>query len=192
MFRELSMNALSTSRFTLNTLSLSRFYYLFTVSFSNSPWIHFFAKSQWTHYFFAISLWNHYIFRKFTFNTLSFSRIFYVYTIYFAILLWIHNSFCREITVNSLSFSKIYFKYTICFAISLLIYYLFRLFTINCFVNSLYIKNYFSGLARINYCFRDSTLNSLSILRTQFEYAPFIANLLRIMTHSRNHDGMLT
>ena len=100
--------------------------------------------------------------------------------------------FLRDFTMKSLYISEVHFKYTICFAISLLIHYLFRLFTINCFVNSLYIKNYFSGLARINYCFRDSTLNSLSILRTQFEYAPFIANLLRIMTHSRNHDGIFT
>ena len=43
--------------------------------------------------------------------------------------------------------------------------------------------------AGINHCFRESTLNSLSISRTQFESALFIANLLRIMTHSHNHDG---
>ena len=63
-------------------------------------------------------------------------------------------------------------------------------------MNLLYIGNQFRGFGlnqlfspRIN---SDITNTLTSISRTQFESVLFIAYLVRIMTHSRNHDGMLT
>ena len=83
--------------------------------------------------------------------------------------------------MNSLLVTRYLSKFTICFADSLLNRNLFLEFTIH--------QNHL-GLGLNQLFFRESTLNSLSISRTQFESA--LANFLRIMTHSRNHDGMLT
>ena len=158
----------------LNSLSPSRFHNEFTVFFANPLWIHVFSPN---HYGFticyAISLWTHYLFYDNTINTLSASRFYY------------------KFTMDTLLISQIHFKFTIVFARSLSVSLIHCEIAI-CYVNSLYIKNHFVDSAWINYCFRESTLNSLSISRTQFESALFIANLLRIMTHSHNHDGNLT
>ena len=154
--------------FTMNSLSLSRIYLELTILFPKSLEIH--------HICFAISQWIDYIFREFT-------------LICFANFLWIHNLFC-DFTMNLLSFSRNHCKFTIYFENPLLIHYLFR----DIPLNSLFVwlihytsKIILGDSAWINYSFRESTLNSLSISRTQFESALFIANLLRIMTHSRNH-----
>ena len=144
------------------------------------------------------SIWIHYFA-----NLLSVSQLVYENTICFTILLWIHCLF-RKLTLNSLSIASFHYEFTIYFAISLLIHLLFRgsIFNTVCFVislNSLSVslihysllfvswipytsETIFADSAWIIYCFRESTLNSLSISRPQFESDLFIANLLRIMT----------
>ena len=136
-------------------------------------------------------------------NSLFILGIHFEYTICFANFLWIHN-LLHEFTMNSLSFSWYFYKFTICIANSLLNCYLFREFTIkkNQFrgfglnqpldwarinvptrIEKCYLLTLFSLSRRhiysspIQYCFHESTLNLLSIPRTQFESALLIANL---------------
>ena len=100
--------------------------------------------------------------------------------------LWINN-LLNDFTMNSLSVSRNHCEFTIYFENPLLINHLFRDISLNS--QFVWLIHYTSKIilgdsAWINYSFRESTLNSLSISRTQFESAVFIANLLRIMSHN--------
>ena len=150
----------------------------------------------------------HYLFREFTLDLLSFTRNHGEFTIIFTLSMWIQYLLCDftpnqlsisrfhyELTLSSLSVSRISYKFTICFAILLWIHHRFCEITIeSLFILWIYYipKIILVDSAWINYFFLESFLNSISISRTQFASALFIANRLRIMTHSRYHDGILT
>ena len=76
---------------TVNTLTASRFYYVFTICSANSPWIH-------------------YPFLGITLNLLSFSLHHCENTIYFAISLWIHYIFWESRIVKSDIFLRTQFE----------------------------------------------------------------------------------
>ena len=134
----------------MNSLSVPRIHYHFTIFFANS------LSFSWNHYEVTINLanilWIYYQFSEFTLNSLSLPRIHYHFTIFFANSLsfswnhyevtinlanslWIYYQF-SEFTLNSLSVSRIHFQFTIYFTNSLYIHYHFREFTI-CSANSL-------------------------------------------------------
>ena len=126
MLRELSMNALSTSRFTLNTLSLSRNQYLlrdFTINSLSVSRIHLESIFSPNHYeltiCFATSLWIHNLIPEITIDSLSFPRNKFEFSFSFEISQWIHCLFC-ESTLNPRFFAK-----------SLWIHYLLRHITMN-------------------------------------------------------------
>ena len=152
---------------TVNTLTASGFYYVFTICFTNSL---------------SVSRMND----EFTMNSLSFSRFHFKLTISFPKSLWMHYCF-REINMNSQSASRFYYVFTICSANSPWIHYPFLGITLNLLSFSLHhCENtiYFAISLWIHYIFRESRIVKSDIfLRTQFESALFIANLLRIMTH---------
>ena len=176
---------------TVNTLTASRFYYVFTICSANSPCIRIHLESfSQIHYEYNIcftnSLSNSRMNEEFTMNSLSFSRFHFELTILFPKSLWMHYCF-REINMNSQSASRFYYVFTICSANSPWIHYPFLGITLNLLSFSLHhCENtiYFAISLWIHYIFRESRIVKSDIfLRTQFESALFIANLLRIMTH---------
>ena len=82
LFRELTMNSLLFSRFTMDLLSFPRIHYEFTFSYINSTWTV-----------------NSVSFLRFTMDPLSFSRIHY------------ENYQLRKFTMNLLSFSRFNFSF---------------------------------------------------------------------------------
>ena len=121
LFREFTMNSLSTSRVTMNfpwiyyrfrgitltSLSASRFYYEFSICFANSVRIH-------------------YWFREITINSLSASRVLFKFPFVFGNSLSFSRiqlgSFSLELTIDSLSISWFHFEFTIWFPKLLLIH----------------------------------------------------------------------
>ena len=71
------MNSLCFCEINMKSLSTSRFHFEFIVCFENSHWIHFFAKSLWTHY----------LLRNLPLYSLFDSRNHYKFTIFFTISL---------------------------------------------------------------------------------------------------------
>ena len=123
--------------------SLAKDVYEFTLRFSNSPWIHFSAKSLCMNYLLRVSLWIYYLFCEFT--------------ICFAISLRVHYLF-PKINMNALFFSRINYLLRDFTRNSILVDYFspIREFPLNSLssVNSL-------SFPLIHYLFREFTLNLL-------------------------------
>ena len=197
LLRGFSLNSLFA-----NSLSVSRSHLESTLFFFRNHY-EYAIISLWNHYeivplsvprihrestiYFVISLWIHYLFCDFSMDLLYISEIYFKYSVCYANFLWIHYLF-------TLSISWIYFKFTFYFAISFLNHYLFRLFTMkSLFISCIHFtsKIIFFGLLQLLF----PRINSEFIIffsRTQFESALVLANLLRIITHTRNHDSILT
>ena len=67
-------------KFTMNTLSVLRIYYEFTIVSANSLWVHFLFRDFTI--FFASKLQMKFLFHKFTINSLYFSQIHYEFTLF--------------------------------------------------------------------------------------------------------------
>ena len=104
--------------FTMESLSILRTYFEFTISFANSLGIH---------YFFANSLWIYCLFREFTMALL----IYRIFTLDLIFLSRIHSQsiifFANEFTI----FSWTHYESINFFAYSLWIHYLFRVYTMD-------------------------------------------------------------
>ena len=98
--------------YTMNSPSVSRIYYKFTVFIENLIRIH--LKFPKYHYeisiFFANQFWNHSLFRESTMNQREVLRKNYQLT--FANLLWIHKLY-RGFIKNSLGVWGIYYEFAI-------------------------------------------------------------------------------
>ena len=201
----MTMNSLTASRFTVNTLSFSRIHLFLRISYELTICL---AISLWIHYPFSRT---HCLLRDFTLNPLSvlgnhfefaFKSLWNDFEISMKSLSSSRYLF-REFTFNSLSTSRFHNEFTFFIATSLVIYYSFREFTI-CFENVHWIHDLFSETTMnsaihfkfrirfaislwIHYLFIEFTLNPLFPAKS-----PIIHYLLRELTlnslsYSRNH-----
>ena len=191
----------------MNSLSIPKIHYEFTVSYLLRLWIHYlFANSLWLHYHISnltmkILSRNNYEFTlfstKFTLNSLCFSRIHYEFiiisrihsklAIYFAIQFTIHFLF----TFHCLSISRSDDELTICLANLLWTHNLIFDIAMNSLSN--YLFNYeFTFFSRNNYEFTISSIhqqwvfyafaNSLWIWSwIHYQFSDLTMNLLSIL-----------
>jgi len=137
---------------TMNELSISWFYYEYTICLANLLWIY-------------------YLLREYTKNSLSASRFHYEYTICLSNSPWIHYFF-RDINMNSLSTSRFLFEFILFFRI----HYLFFEFTLNprSLAKPLWFRLEITLKSlEIHHLFRECPMDSLSASRFLFEFILF-------------------